>query len=75
LHAKREALFSYVNCEARVPKDHALRPIRRIVDEALGLLSAEFERLYAKFLADLRFRQRLLRALLLQAIYSVRSEL
>jgi transposase len=46
---KSEALFSYVNCEARVPKDHPLRPIRRIVDEALGALSPEFEQLYAKF--------------------------
>jgi hypothetical protein len=37
--AKSEALFSYVSCEARVPKDHPLRPIRRIVDEALAALS------------------------------------
>ena len=42
-------LFSYVNCEARVPKDHPLRAIRRIVDEALAALSPEFEGLYAKF--------------------------
>ena len=47
--AKIEALFSYVSCEARVPRDHPLRPIRRIVDEALAALSAEFEQLYAKF--------------------------
>jgi len=42
--AKSEALFSYVSCEARVPKDHPLRPNRRVVDEALGALSPEFER-------------------------------
>jgi len=38
-----EALFSYVNCEARMPLDHPLRPIRKIVDAALGALAAEFE--------------------------------
>ena len=43
-----DALFSYVSCEARVPKDHPLRPIRQIVDEALAALSPEFEKLYAK---------------------------
>jgi transposase len=72
---KSEALFSYVNCEARVPKDHPLRPIRRIVDEALGALSPEFEQLYAKFGRPSIPPERLLRALLLQAFYSVRSEL
>ena len=41
--------FSYVSCEARVPKGHPLRSIRRIVDEALAALSPEFEQLYAKF--------------------------
>jgi transposase len=64
-----------VNCEARVPKDHPLRPIRRIVDEALGALSPEFEQLYAKFGRPSIPPERLLRALLLQAFYSVRSEL
>ena len=73
--AKSEALFSYVSCEARVPKDHPLRPIRRIVDEALAALSPEFEQLYAKFGRPSIPPERLLRALLLQAFYSVRSEL
>jgi hypothetical protein len=45
---RSEALFSYVSGEARVPVDHPLRRIRMIVDEALGALSAEFEKLYAK---------------------------
>jgi hypothetical protein len=40
-----DGLFSYVSCEARVPADHALRAI---VDEALEVLSPEFERLYSK---------------------------
>jgi len=47
--ARSEALFSYVSCEARVPKDHPLRPIRRIVDGALAALSPEFAKLYGKF--------------------------
>jgi len=71
---KSEALFSYVSCEARVPLDHPLRPIRKIVDEALGALSAEFEKLYAKFGRPSIPPEKLLRALLLQAFYSVRSE-
>jgi hypothetical protein len=64
-------LFSYVNCEARVPKDHPLRAILRIVDEALVALSPEFEGLYAKFGRPSIPPERLLRALLLQAFYSV----
>jgi transposase len=73
--AKSDALFSYVSCEGRVPKDHPLRSIRRIVDEALAALSPEFEQLYAKFGRPSIPPERLLRALLLQAFYSVRSEL
>ena len=72
--ARSDALFSYVSCEARVPKDHPLRPIRQIVDEALGALSPEFEKLYARFGRPSIPPERLLRALLLQAFYSVRSE-
>ena len=41
---KSDVLFSYVSCEARVPKDHPLRPIRQIVDKALATLSPEFEK-------------------------------
>src|SRR5437899_3350189 len=68
------ALFSYVSCEARVPLDHPLRPIQKIVDEALAALSVEFEKLYAKFGRPSIAPEKLLRALLLQAFYSVRSE-
>jgi transposase len=67
-------LFSYVSCEARVPSDHPLRPIRMIVDEALEVLSGEFETLYAKVGRPSIPPEKLLRALLLQAFYSVRSE-
>ena len=72
--ARTEALFSYVSCEARVPKDHPLRAIRNIVNEALAALSPEFERLYAKSGRPSIPPEKLLRALLLQAFYSVRSE-
>jgi transposase len=68
------ALFSYVSCEARVPSDHPLRAIRAVVDEALEVLSAEFERLYSKRGRPSIAPEKLLRALLLQAFYSVRSE-
>src|SRR5438128_8375919 len=69
-----EALFSYLSCDARVPSDHPLRPIQKIVDEALGALTGEFEKLYAKFGRPSIAPEKLLRALLLQAFYSVRSE-
>lgn len=67
-------LFSYVSCEARVPVGHPLRSIRAIVDEALEVLSPEFEGLYSKVGRPSIAPEKLLRALLLQAFYSVRSE-
>jgi transposase len=67
-------LFSYVSCEARVPSDHPLRPIRSIVDEALEVLSGDFEQLYSKTGRPSIPPEKLLRALLLQAFYSIRSE-
>ena len=71
---RTEQLFSYVSCEARVPTDHPLRPIRAIVDAALQALSAEFEKLYAPIGRPSIAPEKLLRGLLLQAFYSVRSE-
>ena len=68
------ALFSYVSCEARVPASHPLRPIRAIVDEVLEFLSPEFEGLYSKIGRPSIPPEKLLRALLLQAFYSIRSE-
>ncbi len=68
------ALFSYVSCAARVAKDHPLRAIREIVNAALAALSPEFEKLYARLGRPLIAPEKLLRALLLQAFYSVRSE-
>jgi transposase len=67
-------LFSYVSCEARVPSDHPLRAIRSIVDEALEVLSAQFDKLYAKDGRPSIPPEKLLRALLLQMFYSIRSE-
>lgn len=72
--ARSEGLFSYVSCEARVPADHPLRPIRAIVDEALEVMSPTFEGLYSKIGRPSIPPEKLLRALLLQAFYSVRSE-
>ena len=66
------ALFSYVSCEARVPADHPLRLVRAVVDEALDVLSPEFDRLYARIGRPGIAPEKLLRALLLQAFYSVR---
>ena len=71
---RTESLFSYVSCEARVPAGHPLRPIRALVDEALVALSSEFDRLYSRIGRPSIPPEKLLRALLLQAFYSVRSE-
>jgi transposase len=71
---RTEGLFSYVSCERRVPADHPLRAILPLVDAALGALSGEFEKLYALNGRPSIPPEKLLRALLLQAFYSVRSE-
>ncbi len=67
-------LFSYVSPERRVPADHPLRPIRVMVDAALTRLSARFEALYSHTGRPSIAPEKLLRALLLQVFYSVRSE-
>lgn len=71
---RSEGLFSYVSCEARVPSNHPLRAIRAIVDEALEVLSADFDGLYSRIGRPSIPPEKLLRALLLQAFYSIRSE-
>ena len=69
------SLFSYVDLEARVRADHPLRPIRAIVNSALSRLSAEFDALYAAGAGRPSIPpERLMRALLLQAFYGLRSE-
>jgi transposase len=69
-----QVLFSYVSLEARIPADHPMRAIRELVDAALGELSRTFDRLYAREGRPSIPPERLLRALLLQAFYTVRSE-
>ncbi len=69
------SLFSYVDLESRVRADHPLRTIRAIVNEALAGLSGEFEAIYAAGIGRPSIPpERLLRALLLQAFYGIRSE-
>ena len=68
------SLFSYVDLEARVPADHPLRPLRAPVDEAMEVLSPDFERLYSQTGRPSIAPEKLLRALLLQAFYTIRSE-
>jgi transposase len=67
-------LFSYVSLEQRVPPEHPLRTIRQMVDTALMRLWGRFEALYAQTGRPSIAPERLLRALLLQILYSVRSE-
>jgi transposase len=72
---RRQAeIFSCVTLEQRVPLDHPLREIRRLTDVVLGNLSAEFDRLYSASGRPSIAPEYVLRALLLQAFYSVRSE-
>ena len=67
-------LFSYVDLEARVRMDHPLRAIRSIVNEALTEMEREFGVLYAPIGRPSIPPEKLLRAMLLQAFYSIRSE-
>ena len=67
-------MFSYVSMEERVPQDHPLRQIRRLVDQILAIMSKRFDELYAENGRPSIPPERLLRALLLQIFYSIRSE-
>ena len=71
---RQGAMWSYVAAEERIPADHPLRAIRKLADTALRELSPLFERLYAKTGRPSIAPERLLRALLLQLLYSIRSE-
>src|ERR1700680_3435311 len=70
----QEGIFSYISPEKRVPADHRLRPSRKMVDEILKEMSPKFAKLYSKVGRPSIAPERLLRALLLQVFYSVRSE-
>jgi transposase len=67
-------MYSYIKLEDRVPQDHPLRRIRTLVDSSLKELSLHFEALYSRRGRPSIAPERLLRALLLQALYSIRSE-
>ena len=71
---QQSELFSYGSLEDRVPVNHPLRAIRAMVDEALGEMSARFDEIYPEDGRRSIPPERLLRALLLQMLYSIRSE-
>src|SRR6059058_3063725 len=67
-------LFSYVSPEQRVPADHPLRGIRQMTDRVLATLSRKFTRMYSDIGRPSIAPEKLLRALLLQVLYTIRSE-
>jgi transposase len=69
-----DSLFSYIRLEERIPLDHPLRAIRSLVDEVLDQMSGRFEQLYSRMGRPSIPPEHLLRATLVQAFYSVRSE-
>jgi len=71
---QQPVMFSYVNLDRRVPNDHPVRAIRRMVDRALAELSRQFDELYARRGRPSIPSEQLLRALLLQVLYGIRSE-
>jgi transposase len=71
---QQEQLFSYGSMEERIPADHPLRSIRSMVDQALKEMSGRFDEIYGEDGRKSIPPERLLRALLLQMLYSVRSE-
>src|ERR1700684_2228565 len=71
---QQSTMFSYLSPEQRVPAGHPLRRIRMMVDLALKGLSPAFEQMYAAFGRPSTAPEKLLRALLLQVLYTIRSE-
>ena len=71
---QQSAMFSYVSPEERVPAEHPLRPIRTMVDVVLKGLSRSFGHLYVDWGRPSIAPEKLLRALLLQVLYTIRSE-
>jgi len=71
---QQESMYSYISPEKRVPSDHPLRRLRAMVDAALEEMSPQFARLYSRYGRPSIAPEKLLRALLLQVLYSVRSE-
>ena len=71
---QQSSMFSYISVEQRVPKDHPLRPVRAMADVALERLGPCFDAIYASSGRPSIAPEKLLRALLLQVLYTVRSE-
>ena len=71
---QQSGMFSYISAERRVPEDHPLRAIRVMVEVALRNMWPQFEAMYAKVGRPSIPPEQLLRALLLQVLYTVRSE-
>jgi transposase len=71
---QQSSAFSYLSAEERVPTNHPLRPIREMIDAALAKLSRVFDHMYSSTGRPSVAPEKLLRALLLQVLYSVRSE-
>jgi transposase len=71
---QQSSMFSYISSEQRVPTDHLLRAIRAMAEAALGELGARFDAVYATDGRPSIPPEKLLRALLLQVLYTVRSE-
>src|SRR6478609_9946911 len=71
---QQTGMFSYVALEERIPADHPLRAVRKLVDVVLARMSKEFDGVYSEVGRPSIAPERLLRALLLQVFYSVRSE-
>src|SRR5271169_1446021 len=71
---QQESMYSYISPEKRVPSDHPLRRVRVMIEEALREMSPQFASLYSRYGRPSIALEKLLRALLLQVLYSVRSE-
>jgi transposase len=71
---QQSAMFSYLSPDQRVPADHPLRPVRAMVDRALAPLDQRFDAMYSEVGRRSIAPEKLLRALLLQILYSIRSE-
>ena len=73
-YRKQAGMFSYISAEQREPQDHLVRAIQVMTEQALRELSGQFEKLYAAVERPSIAPENLLRALLLQVLYTVRSE-
>lgn len=71
---QQQKMFFYISVEKRIPKKHPLRPVKLMVEEALKALDERFSKMYASTGRPSIAPERLLKALLLQLFYSIRSE-